>query len=298
MVRYVRLLLGIGFAFVVLAFAGARPARADILSSCGNIDVQASEMCTLQTSGGCMASCTPINFQASCAAQLETTCSGSCTATATATCTGSCSGNCVSNCMANQGSFSCQGSCEADCDTSCSGQCSGMAMGSMAQGQCQASCKASCGGHCQAQCMGTPPSASCTAQCQASCQGSCNAQANLMCDINCQTMGYASCETSLMGGCTAQCSQPNGALFCNGQYVDTGNNLQNCINDLKSALNIQVMGSAMGSCSGSQCTGQAQGSAKCSASPGNHGGGLAIGFGVLGFAGIGMARRRRRGRAS
>jgi hypothetical protein len=128
----------------------------------------------------------------------------------------------------------------------------------------------------------------------ASCGGSCTAQANLNCDVMCQSSGYASCEASLTGGYMAQCSQPQGALYCSGQYVDVGNNLQNCLDELKSALNITA--SASGSCSGNTCMAQASVSA-CSA-PGalaahtGAGGLLAVGAG-LGC--IAFARRRRRG---
>jgi hypothetical protein len=134
------------------------------------------------------------------------------------------------------------------------------------------------------------------AKCQASCSGSCTAQANVNCNVSCQAMGYANCEAMLSGGCTAQCMTPQGALFCDGNYVDTGNNLQNCIDELKSALNITVMASASGNCSGNQCMGQAQASASCIASDVGSG---ASGTGGLLFAGAGIglvafARRTRR----
>lgn len=95
-----------------------------------------------------------------------------------------------------------------------------------------------------------------------------------------------------MGGCTAQCSQPMGALFCDGQYVDTGNNLQMCIDDLKAALNITVMASASGQCSGNTCTGKANASASCALSPGStpwSGGSLLAGLGL----GLAVLVRRR-----
>src|SRR5438105_1420269 len=71
----------------------------------------------------------------------------------------------------------------------------------------------------------------CQAKCEASCSGSCTAKANVDCDVSCQATGYANCEAMLTGGCQAQCTTPQGALFCDGQYVDTGNNLQQCISD-------------------------------------------------------------------
>jgi hypothetical protein len=108
-------------------------------------------------------------------------------------------------------------------------------------------------------------------------------------------MGYASCETMLTGGCQTQCTQPQGALFCDGQYVDTGNNLQQCISDLKSALNITVQASASGSCSGNQCMGEAQASASCSASGAGaaQAGGEGLLLAGMGFGLVAFARRAR-----
>ncbi len=277
-------------AFAALALGSApRVARADVLSSCGNIDVQADAQCSLDVTGGCSARCTPVNFQASCAGQLEASCSGGCSGSASVSCTGSCETNCNASCTANPGTFNCQGSCEADCSGNCQGQCASDANSS----ECAASCKASCGGHCNAQCSGTPPSASCTAQCQASCTGSCNAQANFSCDISCQEKGYVNCEASLKGGCTAACTSPKGALFCSGQYVDVGNNLDQCVNDLKNLLNIQVSGYAYGSCSGNSCSGTAGGSASCGQiAPGAPASSSLLGIGLAAVV-AGCVRRRK-----
>lgn len=241
------------------ALVGLTPgaARADAyLSACGNIDLSSGVSCTIETSGGCTAQCTPVNLQVSCSASLETSCSGGCTGSVDASCTSTCSGSCMTNCMANPGSFNCSGSCEADCSGHCQTQC----MSDPNMSECTTSCQQTCGAHCNAQCMGTPPSASCTSQCQASCQGSCQAQANFSCDISCQEMGYAMCESNLQGGCTTNCSVPTGALFCNGQYIPVNaTQLQACEAQLTSLLNVNV--SATGSCSGNNCTGAA--SASC-----------------------------------
>jgi len=112
----------------------------------------------------------------------------------------------------------------------------------------------------------------------------------------CQSNGYAMCETMLTGGCQAQCSQPMGALFCDGQYVDTGNNLQQCITDLQSALNLQV--SASGSCSGNSCQGTASVSACSVSGVGRTGTGAcgllpgALGVGLVAFVRRSRGRRR------
>jgi hypothetical protein len=103
-------------------------------------------------------------------------------------------------------------------------------------------------------------------------------------------MGYASCQSMLTGGCTAQCSDPQGALFCNGQYVNIdATQLEACEAQLTSLLNIQFQGS--GSCTGGNCT--AAGTASCGqiapgAMPMSEGV-LAVG---LGAGIIGAVRRR------
>lgn len=260
------------------------------LESCGNIDVAADAQCQVVTSGGCDAQCTPLKMDLACSAKLEASCTGQCSATLDASCNTSCTADCTGRCTANPGSLDCQGDCEATCDADCSGKCSA----SSNQAQCQASCKATCGGHCSAKCTGTPPSADCNAKCSASCSGSCTAKANLDCQINCQSKGYAQCEADLEGGCKVKCTDPKGALFCNGQYVDVGDNLQNCIDALNAYLNVKVTANASSSCDGGTCEAQANASASCAAAPGDQPMSplfLAGGLGLVAFAG---ARRRSR----
>ncbi len=98
-----------------------------------------------------------------------------------------------------------------------------------------------------------------------------------------------------MGGCTAQCSAPMGALFCDGQYVDVGGDIESCLDDLKNLLNITVTASASGSCSGDECSGMAAASASCAASP-DGGAPLSTGFAIVGLGAFGAALARRRAR--
>ncbi len=245
------------FAALAASIAGAvvalvaGDAHATVVQSCGNLDFSGSETCTLETSGGCTAQCTPVNVDVQCSAQLEASCSGGCNVNIDASCTTSCEASCTGGCSA--GNFSCEGSCSADCEGSCSASCASAGD----QTKCKASCQETCGANCQASCSGQPPSCS-PVTCQAACQGSCQAQADMSCQIQCQANGYAQCETQLTGGCTAQCSQPQGALFCDGNWVDASD-LNQCEQDLQSLLNIQVSGSA--SCNGDTC--QAQATASC-----------------------------------
>lgn len=259
------------------------PAQAG-LADCGNIDVKANAQCEVFVEGGCTAKCEPVSFTAACQGQ----CSGSCTAQASASCTADCSGSCSGECNANPGNYSCSASCEADCSGSCGGSCSGKANAA----ECQASCKATCQGECGASCEGTPPSATCEAKCDASCQGSCKGEANIDCQASCQ----GSCSANLQGGCKARCESPDGALFCNGQYVDTGDHLDKCIAALEATLQIKVKGYARGDaeCSGGSCTAEAEAGVSCALSPQSHTGrmGYAV-AGTLVALGALFARRRR-----
>ena len=259
--------------------SGGSNCGASDINSCGNIDISASASCQMELSGGCTVNCTPINFEAQCYAN----CDGSCNASFDAGCTGTCKGSCTADCQASPGSFDCEASCEGDCQASCSGQCSGS--------DCDAKCAASCKGDCQAHCSATPPSASCDAKCQASCEGECHAEANFNCQFSCQ----GDCYASLTGGCEADCTSPNGALFCDGQYVDAGNNLECCLSALSAYLTVDVQANGSAACSGGSCT--AQGTASCNASiaPSPTREGLPYFMGGLALAGLGIARRRRRG---
>lgn len=260
------------------------------LDSCGNIDVSANAHCELVTSGGCTAMCTPVTLEAACAGQLYAECDGQCNAEITAECQASCSGECMGQCEASPPSFDCRAACEADCEGECSGRCSS------SDSECAASCRGTCSASCDGHCEGTPPEASCEGKCEASCDGSCEAEANLDCQIDCQAGGYVDCEAELKGGCEAACTRPEGALFCDGNYVDYGDNLDECVAALKAALDIEVEGYAHGQCSNGSCTGEAGGSLSCAVEPTATtawGTGLAGSAAVLFVVAIGGRRRRR-----
>jgi hypothetical protein len=281
-----------------LVFAGATAAAITLFSAtearagleaCGNINVSADAQCKVETSGGCTAQCTPLKMELACSGKLEASCSGTCNATLDASCSGSCKADCSGKCSANPGSLDCSANCQGTCEGDCSGKCSSNANKS----ECEASCKATCSGSCDAQCKGTPPSATCDAKCEASCKGSCTAKANMDCQINCQAKGYASCQSDFEGGCKAKCTQPEGALFCDGNYVDTGNNLQNCINALNAVLHVKVEGHA--ECSGNECSAEGKASANCAAAPtGEPIHPALLGGGLAAIAGAFIRRRRRK----
>lgn len=118
------------------------------------------------------------------------------------------------------------------------------------------------------------------------------------CQLQCQSRGYADCEGRLTGGCKAQCAKPEGALFCDGQFVDTGDRLKQCVDALDAMLHVKVDATAWGSagCKGNECSVEIGGSGGCSceaagssASSGVAGALFAVPVAIA----IGAARRRR-----
>jgi hypothetical protein len=115
---------------------------------------------------------------------------------------------------------------------------------------CAGSCNSSCDSHCEVEL----PEADCDAGCEASCQGSCDVDANLDCQVECQTEAHADCEAEVTGGCKVACESDEGAIFCDGQYVDHGNNLEQCLDALRNLdVQVEAHGSAEGSVS-SNCS--------------------------------------------
>lgn len=280
-----------------IAFFAPRLAHAG-LESCGNINVKAEAKCEVEVEGGCAAKCTPVSFKAACEGKATVSCDGECTASIDASCTGSCETDCSAKCTVNPGSYSCTGSCQGTCSADCDAQCAGQASGGTASADCKASCTANCNGKCSAQCSGTPPTADCSAKCSASCKGSCQAKASAKCQIDCQAkFDDVKCQADLKGGCDVQCKDPNGAIFCDGQYVDSGGNLEKCAAALNAILNLKFEASGSAECSGNTCT--AEGSASASACStttpdSDHTPPLTPGLLVLGAIGAVIARRTRR----
>jgi MYXO-CTERM domain-containing protein len=274
--------------FAPLAWSGQASAG---IGACGDIHVEASAECEVKGGIECEAECTPIALEAQCAAELSVDCGGSCNIAAEVDCSADCSATCMGECEVDPGQFDCRGSCVADCSGGCDAHCES----ENGSSECLASCEATCEGSCSARCDVIAPSADCSGKCEASCSGHCEAEANIDCQVQCQAEGYVDCKASLEGGCKVDCDAEQGALFCDGQYVDHGGNLKECVDSLRAVLNIQVSGYAEGECSGNMCSGEAGGSISCAVAPAesDYGrtGALMGAFGLM-LAGF-IARRRR-----
>jgi hypothetical protein len=254
------------------------------ISSCGNINIEASAQCKVEVKGGCVVNCTPVHFEAACAGE----CTGECDLPSVQ-CQGECTGECDAECDLDPGKFDCQGTCEADCDGTCEGHCSADSDSAECQGKCKATCKAECSGKCEV----VPASANCSAKCKAKCEGQCTADTNMECKLAC----HGKCTSELSGGCEARCNEPEGLLFCDGQYVDQGNNGEECIAAIEAFIKDSVDVSARGSaeCSGNSCTAEGEASCKCSA-PGRKVSGNTV-YGAAALTSLlaicAMARRKR-----
>lgn len=293
-----RTLFACSVALTSLAIVGiAHPAHAD-LSDCGNIHVEATATCEVVTPGvECEAMCTPLSVRAACAAKLEAGCQGGCDELPSVDCKGECSASCGARCdKLEPGKFDCQADCNADCSGSCQGSCEA----SDDSAQCEASCTASCDAECQGSCDVDLPEADCDAGCEASCEGSCDVDANLDCQVKCQADGFAECETEIEGGCEVACKGEEGALFCDGEYVDHGDNLQKCIDALEAALNLKVETHAEASCASNSCKAQAgakisTGGVNCTAAPvGGAGAGAGASATALAALALLVTRARKR----
>ena len=265
-----RLVVGLIAAPMMLVSSAAMAAPS--AAACDNIELAANGSCEYEVSGGCTADCTAPNFVAAC--------DGKCTASAEIGCTGGCQASCEADCAVDPGKFECEGSCEASCKASCDGSCS--------DSSCIAQCEASCGHRCNIRCAATPPSADCKAKCSASCDASCTVQANVDCSVDCSVM--------LEGGCKARCEEPQGALFCDGQYVDIVGNTQDCIDYLTSrGHNVGASADCSVTVGGSDCNV----SVGCSAVPYLGSASDKAGVGAIAglMLGLGMVVSRRRRRA-
>ena len=299
----------VGLAAVALPMLTATEARAG-LASCGNIDVEANAQCKVQGPEiSCQAACEPLEFRAACSARLEASCSGTCEPPrVTAECTASCEAECAGSCEADPGSFdcdaSCEGSCDANCSADCSAHCEAQAEAGSASGECEAECEASCQANCdakcEASCEGDAPELECDGRCEASCEGQCKAEVDFDCQVECQSEGYAQCEAELRGGCEAECETSGGVASCDGEYIDHGGRLEDCLESIEATITAHIDGYAefqsSSSCEGGSCEASASGEAgvSCSVAPGFGGNAMTGAWVGLGLLGLGLRRRRAR----
>jgi len=224
------ILVALSVAFMWTGTASAQDAGAT--TPCGKFDFSGGLSCKIEVSGGCKAQCSPINFEAAC--------TGGCTAmTTTTNCTDNCGTTCVQMC--NPQLLDCFVGCHAECDQPTMDLC----RTNHPTDDCTNTAKAQCDIHCKDSCA-VPPN-NCQEHCTKCCRGSCDTQTNFECDF--------SCFARVQGGCDVQCTKPEGAIFCNGQYV-YASDVQQCIAYLATrGIQVDVSASASGQCDLSGCHG-------------------------------------------
>lgn len=208
-------------------------ARAQTAEACNNVEVSGDEQCTVLVENECTTQCEPASFVLACDGQCE----GVCTETATQSCVEECDTTCVEECEVDPGSFSCTLTCSSDCESACSVEC----QASEDAAGCQAECAASCESECEASCELVPPEATCETVCATCCETSCTVSRNALCKVDCE----AECAGELETTCTTRCEQSDGQVFCDGQYIDAGEEIEECI-DYLGSLDIDVDGWARG----------------------------------------------------
>lgn len=279
-------LLPSAFLGLALLAAGA-PARAGI-PECNNVrleDVTAGG-CELRGSAQCSASCDRLGiYKKACATKLHTVCREDCTLSANPTCSDSCTVSCQSECDRGV-NITCQHNCFNECQGSCDAQCEGAADAA----QCRATCEATCDGECDIQCRPVVDG-SCYTHCIECCGGSCKAQANMDCQTTCQDREFEDCEHELEIDCSGSCSV-DGALFCNGQYILAGAQLNDCVQALIERGTLQVNAQAQGEVDLGSLP-KAKAGCNLVALPRTSCVGGLLALGVLGLTGCRRAGRRR-----
>jgi MYXO-CTERM domain-containing protein len=197
----------------------------------------------------------------------------------------------VAECEVEPAEFDCRAQCQGDCQARAEGSCSA----GDGQAECLARAEASCDAECSGSCEIEPGTANCEATCQGSCEASCEAsgEAYLDCQAECQGPQFGECTAELEGGCKVDCNTEEGALFCDGSYIDHGNNLAECRAALRAIFEIEVRSGGEASCSGNECEASGFLSCSCTTDPDNVGRDTAL-LTLAGLFLFGVARRRRR----
>lgn len=214
----------VGLLGVVACLSTALPASAG-LPECGNIRFEGLSNCEVRLSAQCSASCSELGiYKTACATKLVQTCGPQCTLSANATCSDSCTVQCKSDCD-NGINVICSHNCFAECTTTRDASCKGKADAE----QCAATWDANCDSECGAKCVTVD--GGCYQHCIECCDGSCTADANMDCQQVCQTNQIEQCKQEFRASCEASCSG-DGALFCNGEFIIAGSQIEACINAL------------------------------------------------------------------
>ncbi len=271
-----------GVLGVVASLFAALPANAG-MPECGNIRFEGLSNCEVRVTAACDASCSELGiYKTACATKLVTTCGPQCTLAAVPTCTDSCTVSCKSDCD-NGINVICAHNCFDECTVTRDASCAGKTD----TAQCAATWNANCDKECGAKCVTVD--GGCYNHCIECCDGSCTADANMDCQDVCQTNQIEQCKQEFRANCSASCSG-DGALFCNGEFIIAGSQLESCMNALI-AQGITVKAEANVTIGPDGINGDLS-AGLCSYSPDNKGS-LAAPFALFAMAAGWFARRRK-----
>lgn len=203
----------------------ATDARAGI-PECGGLRLESVGSCEIRGDLDCSASCEDLGiYKKACATKLHTVCRDVCTLDPEPTCTDECTEQCSQDCDRGVNVI-----CIHNCFGECAGSCSASCEGADDVTQCMATCEATCDGECDIQCEAVVEG-SCYQHCIECCGGSCGAQANMTCQQSCQEEEFETCEYEFRAECEGSCTG-DGALFCDGEYVLSGEQMGPCFDAL------------------------------------------------------------------
>ena len=72
------------------------------------------------------------------------------------------------------------------------------------------------------------------------CWGSCECQANVDCQVSCQSETFTECETEVTEECKNDCETTGIAIFCDGQFLASADDLEACAADIKTEFTIEL----------------------------------------------------------
>jgi hypothetical protein len=229
-----------------LAFAGE--AKASELEACNGIwlELEAAASCKAVAAEQCSTQCVTTAMERVCASRLTAECRSECVFEADAVCQTSCQETCVPDCVvleAEQQPPNCMGLCMSDCQQDCNVTCEG--------GVCRSQCAQICATDCREQCGDNEPEVECEPTCTIACSGSCTGRASVECQVGCQAELFTECETSVSQECTQDCESTGYAIFCDGQFFASAEDLDACAAEIADEFDIHIEFSVEGEASAS-----------------------------------------------
>lgn len=206
--------------FGLALFSVSSTAQAAGIPECNGLSIDSLASCELRLDAECRASCDIGVTYHSCSTIRATECRDVCTEIPAE---GECDPQQVCEEQCSVRDFTCASNCASECGDDCQYACND----ADDVQQCLTGCQASCNLECDARCPRVPVGGSCVDHCIECMGATCSAWANMDCQLECQEVEYEQCQRDIVGGCEASCNG-SGALFCDGQVIAFGDQLNQC----------------------------------------------------------------------